>query len=144
MPKQVQSRPSPECCNCHERFSPKELAVDVPEDDGEGGGKVERWCPQCFVGIRAHKDRRWAPAVAIGQVLAIQCLGCEVKSVDFGHKQCAQCGSRRIVILLPKGTILREGDLATFARAMAAAGARPRVSSRPLPRHARGIVRRAS
>jgi hypothetical protein len=144
MPKQVTSRPATECINCHDRFSPKELAVDVREDDGEGAGKVERWCPQCFVGIRAPKDQRWALAAAMGLVRAIHCLTCGVKSVDFGRRQCAQCGSRRITSLLPKGTIIQEGDLETFTRAMAAAGARPALSRRPLPRHARGIVRRAS
>lgn len=105
-------RPIPNvCAGCHEGLAPDVLPMDVTEDDGDGRGRIERWCPQCFVSIRARLDARWSVAVHVGQILAIRCLACGKTSVDFGAKACGQCRSRQIVMLLPKGTVLKAGAL---------------------------------
>lgn len=113
LPSVIHRPPPMECCACHARLGAKELPIDVRDDDGDGRGKVERWCPQCFVFTRAHQDDRWRDAVLVGQILAISCLKCGVTSVDFGQKKCAQCGARapHIVMQLPKGTVLRANTL---------------------------------
>jgi hypothetical protein len=106
-----------DCVNCHDRLGGKILPVRVPEDNGDGMGKTETWCPPCFVGIRAVRDARWQQAVHVGQVLAIQCLApaCGVTSVDFGRKCCGQCGSRKFLVVLPKGTVLNARKLQRWA-----------------------------
>jgi hypothetical protein len=105
-------RPIPRVCvGCKEAFGLDMTPVDIPEDNGDGKGKTERWCPQCFVGIRAYRDARWLAAVRMGQLLAVTCMACKVTSVDFGRRQCSQCGSKQLVILLPKGTVLKVGAL---------------------------------
>lgn len=117
-----------ECVNCKERLGGTVLQVDVPEDNGEGGGKNESWCPQCFVGIRALRDARWIEAVRIGQIMAVKCGGCGKTSVDFGRRCCGQCGSKKLVQLLPKNIVVSMKALTRAVGARVAAGGRRRFA----------------
>jgi len=106
-----------DCIACGERLGGDILPVSCTEDDGHGKGRVERWCPQDFVGIRAERDSRWRAAVHMGQIIAITCGACHKTTVDFGRRICPQCGSKNILHLLPKGTVLKASALKEFAAA---------------------------
>jgi hypothetical protein len=89
-------------CKCDLGPGAKVLAMRVPEDNGEGGGALEAWCPRDYVYIRALRDPRWATAARLGLLLPVQCSACGVTSVAVGHfAACGQCGSRAIVVLPP-------------------------------------------
>jgi hypothetical protein len=95
-----------ECVECHERLGGNVLPVWAADDQGEGGGTSEPWCPQCFCSKRAPQDPRFADAVRIGQILPITCGQCGKTTVDFGRHLCGQCGSEKFVVLLPKGAVI--------------------------------------
>lgn len=100
------SIPSCVACKCLLGPEVKILGTSICEDNGEGGGKPELFCPEDFVYIRGLRDARWSVAIQIGRVLPVKCSACGVTSVAFGHKACGQCGSRAIVILPPKSAIV--------------------------------------
>lgn len=104
-------------CGCPLGIEAKELPFRVPEDNGEGGGKYEIFCPQDFVYLRGPRDPRWHDAIRLGQILPIRCGGCGLTTVAFGRRACSHCGSRSVVLLTPKNTVLSAALLKGLARA---------------------------
>lgn len=68
-----------------------------------GEGKLEAWCPTCFVFVRAHRETmehggprhapHWHddPSLTQGMMRAIKCLSCGNESLAHGHTGCLQC-----------------------------------------------------
>ncbi len=76
--------------------------------------------PGVFRGDPRAQNTRWAPAVRLGQLAAIRCLGCRKTMLFVGDTrriQCGRCGSRSVMMLSPKGTVLRAGTLRAFGLA---------------------------
>jgi hypothetical protein len=94
-----------ECVNCSAPLGdgPKELPVFCPDDGGEGGGKIETWCPQCFKHVRMPAEGSRLSALMID---AVRCRSCGVTSAEVGRGRCNQCSSANIETLGPKrGTV---------------------------------------
>jgi hypothetical protein len=109
MPKPIPTfrrRPTPHACvacKCDLGQGFGVLPMRVAEDNGEGGGAVESWCPQDFVYVRAARDPRWGYAARAGLLTPVTCTACGVTSVAVGHlASCGQCGSRVLLVLPPK------------------------------------------
>jgi hypothetical protein len=105
-----------ECVHCNERLGGNVLPVWAGDDQGEGNATQEPWCPQCFCSKRAPQDPRFADAVRIGQILPIACTACGKTTVDFGRHFCGQCGSKKFMVLLPKGAVISVDKLQKFVK----------------------------
>lgn len=98
------------CVNCGDPLNvrAKELPFTVRDDGGEGGGKAEAWCPQCFVHHRAplepERFQPHRPHIGRGGYRAIKCANakCGMTTVDPGVGFCLQCRGRIVLELPPK------------------------------------------
>lgn len=87
------------CVNCGDPLHDKEPPFFVQDDAGDGHGKQEAWCPQCFVWHRVPLEpQRFHPP----SYMSVQCARCGVKSVDSGARTCLHCFSQEFVALPPK------------------------------------------
>lgn len=98
------------CVNCGDPLNVRagELPFFVRDDAGDGRGKNEAWCPQCFVWHRAplepERFQPYRPHTNFGGYRAIRCTrpGCALTTVDTGARACSQCGERRVLDLPAK------------------------------------------
>lgn len=82
------------CCVCEAPLGVEagELPCVASSDDGDGKGKEEAFCPQCFKWIRAPlSPERWHWLA----IVAFKCLGCGLTSLSFTGPNCGQCGGQR-------------------------------------------------
>lgn len=91
----------PTCVSCKRDVGVEAGCVPFNVDDHASlaGDHHECFCPTCFVYVRSPREPdRWRP----GCFVPIKCGGCGLESVAIGQDSCLQCGSRSVVILLPK------------------------------------------
>jgi len=99
MPHTDNVRKDVACVNCGDRLGDKEPPFFVTDDAGDGLGKQEAWCPQCFVWHRVNLEpKRFHPP----SYMSVRCARCGITSVDSGHHTCLHCKSRDLVALPPK------------------------------------------
>lgn len=98
-------------CKCDLGSGPKVAATSITEDDGDGKGKLEEWCPQCFAWKRAPMSpRRFG--MHKGNIRALKCGACGWTTCAIGHgAPCGYCGARTVIELPPKLDV--QVDLAT-------------------------------
>ncbi len=79
------------------------MPVFTSEDAGDGKGRPESWCPQCFVHVRVPLETsgRWS-----GAIRACACARCGMLFADFGRGVCETCGFKVCLELPPKGAVV--------------------------------------
>ena len=100
------------CCNCASTVGAPVKVHPVQVTSYDGVGRLECWCPRCFVWKRMLLEpERWNASFTA----AVSCQFCGAVSVCFtvqrGRAQCGACGAAGALMLAPS-----DADMATLSR----------------------------